>query len=361
VEKIALLQFNNIKDDLLFWIKQYIASKIYVLSVVDGQKEFFSIKKSKYYLNIINATNIDELEMYVKVIIHGGLSGLRTYSLPISSFYRFVAEDKNIHSIKDINTQYFNNYAMVNLSHFKDSTKRTYYNQLYSLFKFINKNSFDEDNFKFQLKRVYNKKSSMSLIKNHIEKKFRYLEPHLFMQFIQSIKTYKSKRVDVYNQKLLIKFLCFATLKSNEIRFILKNDCSIKTIQNDKYLQISISNQVNERNVFIRYSYIQDDYEKTVELNKDCDYLFYTRDNKPYEEQTIYTLVNRFYKNAGIESKNLGINALRYSWPVYLWSKGISVDTIIGLLGKIDIEIQDLYLNHTVASVKKMPIFFKSI
>lgn len=113
--------------------------------------------------------------------------------------------------------------------------------QLRSLFKFIDEKSMDNDNFKFNIGFLKDGTKVKAPVKSTIEKKFNYLEPELFEKFIESIKTYKSKRIDHFNQKLMVKFFCFGGLRSVEARFIKKTDCSIRNILDEDYLQVFIT------------------------------------------------------------------------------------------------------------------------
>lgn len=140
----------------------------------------------------------------------------------------------------------------------------------------------------------------------------------------------------------------------------MKDDCSIKKIEDEEYLQLHINGKGgHERHVCIKYDYIKEDYEKTLELNEYCEWLFYSREHKQYEQKATYNLVKRFYKHAGLEDS--GIHTLRASWATYLHSRGVSLDVIITLLGHIDEEIQNLYVYADNANVKNIPNLLENI
>lgn len=359
-----LIKFNNVNEDLFFWIKNYISSKIYVLSATRGKKELYEKNRERIYTLVINSNNINELDSSCKEAIKYGLYGLRVYINPLVQFYNFIEtkKAKKLLSLKSINTNLLNSYTSIELDKLKDDTKRSYYNQLRSLFKFIDEKSIDDENFKFKIGFLLDGTKIKLPIKNTIEKKFRYLEPEIFERFIESIGYYKSKREDSYNQKLMVKIFCFGGLRSVEARFIKKSDCSIKTIKKDRYLQIFIHGKGGyQRCIYIKYNYIKNDYEKSLEFNQKCEFLFYTKDFKQYEEKSVYTLIDRFYRNANIDSTNLGIHALRSSFATYLHSKGVSLDTVITLLGHVDNEVQNLYVYPNNDGLKKIPKLFENL
>lgn len=362
-----LIQFNDTKQDLLFWIKNYIASKLYSINAVRNKREEFLNKREKFYKLILNSKNITDLHENSKEVIRSGLNGLRVYITPLVPFFNVVAENKKIKklvSIKDIDTNYLNSYASWKYEKLKDDTRRSYYNQIKSLFKFIDEKSKDKDNFKFNMGFLKDGTKVTSPVRGSFQKKFKFIPPKLFEQFVESIKTYKSKRVDSFNQKLMMKFFCFGGLRSIETRFIKKTDCNKKKILGNDYLEVYIADKGGHpRYVYIKYDFIKADYEKTLELNKNCEYLFYSKFNDVYEEKTVYKLVERFYNNADINAKKLGlgVHSLRSSFAIYLHSKGVALDTVITLLGRVDDEVKTLYLYVVEDKIKKIPKLFENI
>lgn len=117
------------------------------------------------------------------------------------------------------------------------------------------------------------------------------------------------------------------------------------------------------RELYIKYDYIKTDYEKTLEINTKCDFLFYSKWKKQYDEKTVYKLIERFYENANIEARKsgIGIHSLRSSMSTYLHSKGVALDTVIKLLGHIDKEIQNLYVYADKKKLKKLPKIFENV
>jgi len=352
--------FDNKTQNLLFWIKEYLQSKIYSLSPDRNKAETYKKNRELFYNVILEAQTIDELKDATTLVINNGLTGLRTYTSPLYPFYDFFESNKKIHSLRDIDTNEINSYVSLKYQKLKPNSKRVYYIQLRSLFKFIDEKSFEEDNFKFNIGTLKDGTRAKSPIKTTSTKTFKFLEPKEFERFVESIKNYKSKRKDIFNQKLMIKIFCFGGLRAVEARFIKKTDCSIKKLGDEKYLQILINGKGgHQRHVYINYRYIKTEYEKTLELNKECEYLFYSRDNKQYGDKSVYNLIKRFYANANIET--LDTHSLRRSWATYLHSKGVKLDDIITLLGHLEDDIHELYVYSDKKNISNVPKLFENL
>lgn len=208
--------FDNIKEDLLFWLKDYLCTKIYSLTPNKGKVELFQKNKNKYHDLVLNSKNIEELMANTKIIANGGLSNLKTYTVPLYTFFEYIVKDKKkINCIKQIDTEIVNSYALLKYGKLKPNTKRVYYIQLRSFFKYIDDKSYDSDNFRFNIGELKDGTKAKNPVKITATKTFRYLEPKDFEKLIESIKTYKSKRKDVFNQRLMIKFFALGGLRSN--------------------------------------------------------------------------------------------------------------------------------------------------
>jgi site-specific recombinase XerD len=353
--------YNNKIEDLLFWLKDYLCTKIYSLTPTKGKNEIFQENREKYYNLVYDSISFEELRLNTKIIANGGLSNIKTYTVPLYAFFKYMVEKKKkVESIKEIDTDVVNTYALLEYKNLKENTKRVYYIQLRSFFKYIDERSHDDENFRFNIGELRDGTKAKNPVKITATKTFNFLEPEDFETFIKSIKTYKSKRTDVFNQRLMVKFFALGGLRSTEARFLKKNDCTIKEVLSEKYLQLHISGKVgHERFICIKYDYIKEDYEKTLELNSYCDWLFYSRENKQYEQKATYNLVKRFYKHAGVEEH--GIHGLRTSWATYLHSKGVSLDIVIILLGHISDEVQNLYVYADKQNINKIPNLLENI
>lgn len=360
-----LLKYNNTLDDLFFWIKEYLASKLYSLNPKEEQSATFFERQLTYDILLRNSKSIDEVDTNIKLIVRGGLTGLRTYSMPLVAFFKYIANNQNekLSSIKDIGTTFINNYVISEYKNQTNSYKRTNYNQLRSLFnKFINLNSYDEDGFQFRIGELQDGTKVALPIKSIIKKTNKVLTPKEFEQFVKSIKDYKSKRVDSYNQKLMAKFFCFGGFNTEEIKSIHKEDCHIKNILSEDYLEICVQGkgkETDKRFVYIKYDYIKEEYENSLKYNIITNYLFYTRTHYQYSSKGIYKTLQSFYVNSNIDSSKYDSHTLRKSYISLLHARGVPLDVVTLLLGRIDEDMQNIYLRSEVKHSKKVPKLFK--
>jgi len=83
--KKKLSPFNTEEDDLFFWIKEYLGSRVDRLNV---DKEFEGMLDcDKAYNQIISSNNIDELGKVTLDIRNNGIKALKSYTLPLFWIY----------------------------------------------------------------------------------------------------------------------------------------------------------------------------------------------------------------------------------------------------------------------------------
>lgn len=363
MKKTELKQFNNTSKDLLFWITQYIASKVYRLKLSKGYTDdkkkvgnalkYFDREKS--YELITKSEAIESLKDNTNKIAQS-MMGLRAYSSPLYSFYAKVSKDKKIRSIQDIDTNYINSYTSLN------KLSGNYYKQLRSLFKFIDKNIADDFEFNIGLKRDGSKAKLPVRMSN--EKTYNFLEPDDFAKFIGSIKKYKPNHPNPHMTRLMMKFFCFGGLRASEVQQIKINDISFKNISKDKYMQLHINGKGNKKRfVYILYDLLKNDYElyKKVRSEKKhtCKNLFYTRLDEPFSDKRIYDIVKAYYENSELELENFSSHVLRRSQATFLHFKGVDFKTISILLGHDDEESTEFYVFATKQKAREVPNIFE--
>lgn len=365
MKKEQLEQFNNVSRDLLMWIKYFLQDKIEHQKVQEGyhdDKKKAESLKIKYFdrklwqLKIMNASTHAELEEITKSVKNNGIKAHGTFSVPLLRFYEYAMKIKRLKSIRDIDTNLINTFIELKLVEHKEWTKKNYYTQIKSLFKFIDKYALREDNLIFDIGVTLTGKRAKSPVKSVPDKSIKYLEPDEFVDFIASIKGYKNNHPSPVQPKMLMKVISFTGLRAFEARSVRLKDVSTKTIDGDKYLQIYIKgkNDINGY-VFIYYDLIKKEYEQELKFRKEnklkTDYFFYTRDFQPYAEKSLYDLIKRHLKHARI-FKPMDSHGLRRSYATYLLSKGVPREKISLLLRHTDSESIEFYAFASQKSIK---------
>lgn len=363
--KTNLEQFNDKSKDLLYWIKNHLSKKIYKLKTNKG----FTTEKdktdedTKYFdrqLNfdlLLNSITIEELKDNANKIALS-MSGLRNYSSPLISFYNHVANDKKIHTLKKIDTNYIHTYTKLN------KLSSNYYVQIKSLFSFIDKNMSDDYKFDVGFKKDGTK--AKRPVKFAKEKTYNYLEPKVFAEFVKSIDKYKSNHPNAFVLRLLVKFLCFGGFRADEVQHIKEDDISFKTIDKKEYMQIFVLGKGDkERFIYILFDLIKEDYNSYIKIKEEkkhnCEYLFYTRDFKMFSDKRIYDIVKDFNVKSGLEIPSFSAHVLRRSMSSYLHFRGVKLEIISKILGHSDEETVDFYVFASSENSKKVSKLFKFI
>lgn len=374
MKKQQLEPNKKLSSDLLLWIKCFLQNKVELQKVNKGytddkkQAERNNLKyfdRKLWQLAIMEAHSHKELKSVVLDIKNNGIQGIGTFSTPLLKFYEYASKSKKIERLRNIDTNFINNYIKLNFQDYSEWTQKNYYTQIRSLFKFIDKYSISDDNFIFDIGITAVGKKAKSPVNLTPKKSEKYLEPNEFVDFISTFKTYKSNHPNRLQPIFLMKVLSFTGMRAGELRIIKMSDVGFRTIDEDKYLQIYINGKDDKnRYVFISYDLIKAEYEQEITFRKEnkikTDYLFYTRDFKQYAEKSLYDLVKRFLKHAKIKQP-LSPHALRRSYATYLLAKGVPIEKISHLLGHTSSETIQFYAFASKKSFKDVKNILENI
>lgn len=353
MNKQELEQFKDKNKDLLFWIKEYLANKVYRLKI---NKDIENFNREVNYDLVLSSSDINELRTNANTVTQK-MSGLSTYSSPLINFYNYVIKDKKIASLTSIDTNYINSYTR------KENLSAEYFKQVRSFFKFIDKYN---TNHEFNIGFLKDGTKAKLPLKMKREKTYNFLEPKVFAEFIGNIKNYKSTHPNPFVIKLMLKFFCFGGLRADEVQHIKEEDISFKNMENmenKKYMQIYVLGKGNkERFVYILFDLLKNDYEQYLKVKQDnnhnTEFLFYTRDIKMFSDKRIYDIVTNFNKNT-LKIPNLSPHTIRRSYSSYLHYSGVSLETITKLLGHDQDETVEFYVFASKEKAKEVPDLFK--
>lgn len=365
MRKTNLESFGNIESDLLFWISRYISEKV-LIQKVDGKYTDKKLKKddtsgliyfdrNAWHDKLIATQDIKSFQELTYEIRRKGLKKLATFSVPLIHLYEYLIAQKKLHSVREIDTNTIHTYIALKFDEYSEHTQKNYYVHIRGLFKFIDGYSLSDDNFQFKIGTTVVGKRAKTPVKTAPIRSDKYLEPNDFVKLIKSFKTHKVKHPNPFQPLLLMKVFCFTGMRSNELRNLKREDVSFKKIDGKKYVQFFIHGKNDQdRFVYVNYDLIKKEYEGSEAERGDspCEYLFYTRDNKQYAENTIYDLVKRFYANSDVDTSNLDTHGLRRSWATYLYSKGVDFDVISKVLGHTEKESSEFYIFASKQSFK---------
>lgn len=344
MQKVKLYQYNNIQDDLLFWIKQFLAPKVY------SSKEKKLITKEdrdKICENLLESNHIDMLRGHIRVARSKGLYNLPDYLNPLYKLYMYIVDDMKIDDIQKLDTTFINIYVEIGLAKNTSKTQQLHYDQIRSLFKFIENNNSDE--YKFNIGFLRSGEKTKSPVNKTKKTKQTFLEPSDLAKFIGKLKDLKTNHPNNFHTRVMIKFLCCGGLRKEELVRLQLSSYAIEDVNGEKHIKILIDGKGDkQRIVYILYSLMGKEFEEFISLRismqKDSNALFITRDSTEYSSRSVEDMVFRAYKNTGYGSKGLSIHSLRRSFIVYLHSSNVTLENIGSLLGYSPIEMGEIYV-----------------
>lgn len=364
--KFSLEPHHNAHDDLFFWAKQYLASKMLSLDITKGWE--ISFNRLANHDRIIAVANVDELDELTREIRREGMKNLGIYSVAIIAFCRYALADKKIESIKEVDTAYRDRYFIKNPNNLKSGTLNSYLTQVNSLFKFIEEHGVDEEinrPYNFGLGLTRSGKRTTSPIEQD-EREPDYLRPDEFKRFLDALETYKFRGENTAQMRLLMKIAAFGGLRTDEVVSLKTSDISIVSdpsaiLPSGEYFKITLIGKGKKRRVVhIKATLIKKDYDNHM-AHRTCqgDILFRNNKNNPYSTRSPYEQLRRLLLHAGLGKK--GMHSLRRSYATWLMSQNVDYAVISELLGHESEEMTDLYVQLTRDGLRSIVKYWEDI
>jgi integrase/recombinase XerD len=361
VTKSPLEPFKNAKADLFYWIKQYLASKMFSLQIDDSYA--ISFNQSANSERIIATSNYDELNAVVKDIRKNGMKNYGVYYAGALAFYRYVEADKKIESIKEIDTSYRDRYFTKNSDDLSPGTLKNYFVQVNSVFKFIEE--LNSDGHKFSLGKTRGgRRTAVPIVEE--ERDPSYLTPDELKRFLAALETYPYLRENPSQTRLMMKIACFGGLRVDELVSLKAEQFSFvqnpsPLLRNDTYLRINVNGKAKKKRVvFIQMALIQRDYDDHMKHNT-CgnNLVFCNQYGERYDNRSPNEQLVRILKSIGINKS--GMHTLRRSYATYLMAQGVDYASISELLGHESEEMTDLYVQITRDGIRKIVKYWEDI
>ena len=349
--KHKLITNNNAHKDLLFWIKEYIGSKVLTISINKKYKSTFD--RMKAYNQLMNATTIENFKAIQIDIRATGLPTLITYTNPLLFLYEFFESETKIKQLTDFNTNYRDKIFITNTKKYSEKTQTGYLVQINSLFKYIENNAIDEDGeiHNFNLGRTRGGKRTITPIQKE-DKKITYLSPNEVKRFIKGMNTYPFRGEHTAKPKLMMKLALFGGLRGNELSSIKRKNITVidnpTGLLDGSFIRVLIEGKGNkERTVYIKQELVYKEYHAYISYSLNCEdgLLFCSDNNKQYTASAIYQQTDRLLHHAGIDKGASGIHLLRRSYACLLAIKDVDFSIISELLGHSNEEVTELYVD----------------
>lgn len=351
MNKAKLENSNNLAGNLLFWIKQFMGQKVYTVKVKElssiKRKSVGELNKDEVCKNILSAKDIEELKAHAFAAKKQGMYNLPDNLNPQYKFFNFVIGDKNLTGIKQINTDTVHSFVQVALAKNTPKTQEQYYDQVKSLFKFIENNN--QEGHKFNIGLLRNGKKSTSPIDKSIVVEQTFLEPRELLGFLKKIKNLRFNHPNPLQTGMILKFACYGGLRKEELVKLDLDSYCLEKFGSETYMKLSIKGKGDkEREVYVLYSLIKKEFEIFLETRKEMqkksNALFVTRLSTRYSPRSIEEMVFRAFINTGYGGRGLTVHSLRRSYATYLYSSGVNIEEIAKLLGHSAEEMTETYI-----------------
>lgn len=338
----SLSPFGNATDDIFYWIKEYIGSKVMELKIDDDYVESFD--RNKEYQKVIGSSNIQTLQEVALNIRKNGLYNLGSYMFPITKLYGYIETKKDLASIKDFNISYRDKIITENIYDSSAKTLQGILVQIHSLFMYIEKYAVDKNGepFYFNLQKL--DKDNPPLIE---EEDLPYLKSYELFHFIAMMDTFSfRKQSNPEKTKLMMKMIIFGGLRSEELGRLKNKD--IKFIENPHpfldgfYMKITVRDSAGKnKTAYIKDTLIKEygDYIQKIETCKD-DLFFCTNELKKYSVNSIFQFILRFFEHAELEVSS---QSLKYSYAAYMLMNDVDISIVQILVALRHTEVEKLY------------------
>lgn len=322
---------GSLKEDLLFWLKEYAGRKISTLSFdpksEEGAKRVAELRRK---IKKPEAT-IGDIDKYSKEMSSLGFKELRNYIRPAIDFIGFCVDEIKIQQITDISgplilEDYFGS------RHFNSpKTKVNQYRSVVGFIGHIEKNNVIDDrgaSFQFGLLKMPTSFKASEIPGTLFPEEFER-----FVEYLNSDYQSKSKK-DAQRNRLMMKLLCYMGIRVSELTSLTRKSFNSKDA--DGYYPVKVRGKgKKERVVYLKGSLVDDDLVPWLERHSDR--LF------QISNPMVYIIVSTALKMAGVQKEKMGPHLLRHSYATYLLASGVGLAQIQKLLGHASIETTTIY------------------
>lgn len=301
-----LQPFKNPKEDLLFWIKEYLSYKAL---------EFFENSTNNSVDDIIasielikNSKDIDEAKHNTNLLIRNGLGSMSRINNAVYKLY--IYSIGKIDTIKSIDTNYLQDFKK--WLTIGEATKKSYIDVVLELFTYIqNSNS---EKYRFDIEQ-----SIVRVHKKNVPKKtIDVMDDAEFEYFAKSLTKFKYKNEYEKARNILIcRIFLFSGITTEELLSLQFEKSFI--IESEKVL-IRLENR--KRDIDLPRRLIISYFNRYKELAiKNMDYDIGNNPLINLSKRQIQNIVKEMLEFAEIKREPLTPQLIRYSFLVYLYNK----------------------------------------
>jgi len=346
-----LSPYGNLKDDIFYWIKEYLGSKVLEMKIDEEYKKTFN--RDTEYQKVIASKNMEALSNVMLDIRKNGIPNLGTYIHSHEKFYKFIEKEKKLQSIREFNTEYRDTLLKKNDGSYSTNTLRSVLVQINSLFIYIENNAVDIDGdpYFFNLGLTETGEKTELPVAPFLENDVKYIEPYELLHLIAMLDTFPFRGENIDKNKLMIKLLLFTGLRLEELGRLKQKDIELTEnptplLDDGIYLKLTIKGGSKKlRYAYIKNSLINKEYVNYIADANLCSdgLLFCTKENKQYTPSAITAFIKNLWSHAELKENTSQAQTLRYSFAAYLLIKDVDIEIVQTLVGLYENEVEKLY------------------
>lgn len=357
MKKYNLECFNNVKEDLLYWIKLYLYQQSFKLT-----KRMVENKNEAILLDSINqipyCKDIESLRVIANTFNRINFNIFYSYFFVLKELYKFIYV-KNISSIKEINDEILIEFLSFK-SNYSNATKQTFRKRLIHFFRFISK--YNSQSYLFDININV---SSITLSNSKLP---RYLPKESLMKLIRYVKSIKMDNFYNAREALILKIFVLSGIRKCELRFLemknitLLNDSYIIEVLGkcNKYRKVCIAKEAIKQELE-SYLYFRDKVRKPL-TREDKDYLFINTKHNQMSDTQIYAIVKNVLKKNNLLARfKNGTHLLRHSYATFLYQQSKDILLLQQLLGHSSIETTKIYTHLNNEAIIESSKYLKEI
>jgi site-specific recombinase XerD len=329
MKPVKLYQFNNIQEDLLFWIKHFLVNK---LAELDKSKIRDDFDIGLYFKKIRECKDYECIKDIAKGI-KKDVGSFYNLTRGIDRFLAFIPKMK-LEQITDITSSIFNDdFINRELDGLGKATKRDTKSAVKQLFDFIEENNIYYDDGKPFLFNITKDIDGKTIVNQRL-KQFKKVPQWLDAEELEILKSnllkydnFKEKDKDFQRAKevLIMKILIYTGMSSKELVELQLSNIQEVEKYDKKYIVFYVNQndaEPKKRDIPVPRKLIIRDLNRYLELrdNKEHDYLFYDSD-KPIEllkTQYVLDTVRNFINFSKIYKPKVTVDIMRNTYAVTL-------------------------------------------
>lgn len=323
--KAKLINYDDTKKDLLFWIKRFLADKISSVSQ-KKTKDDFDLAALVHAMNSSKTDTIEAVMDVVRLAQRQGLDGMKKPGSNIEKFYRYVeANAVSIPALTSITSGTIKHFAYEVNEMASDSAKGDMFDVARNFFNYIDDHAIGSDHL-FKISKGKPGRGGGKALGKARKRKIVYLEEDEIRKYNKSILhiTYRDE-VERSRDILIGRLLLFSGITVNELIALRDEDIiQDETKKDTLWIRINGKSPAKREIPVPKAKMIEylNAYKKRRGVSRNGFLLHTPIDpTKPMTEWVVRGILQRQFKAAKIDGKKATPTVLRNTFGIFIFGK----------------------------------------